>query len=235
MYLICSLAAHPQPAELVQPCQGSPDNPPVCAQPAAPFGDHRRDVARTQRLPMLPGVISPVGIQPLRSAARAAPFAPDRRRRIRQWRQLGHVMAVGSGQNRRQRSPVGVGDNMMLAPGPAAIRRIGAGFPPPPTDRTGALSTQARDQSRPSAPCSLDNRSSWGPGHTPASCHSFRRCQQVIPGLHSISLGSISQGMPLLSAKRMPVQRLPVVYPPASGAPEPPGLRGWRQRLEHLP
>ena len=134
MYLVSSLVAHPQPAELVQPCQGSLDNPPVHAQPAAmagtPPGDHRRDVAGTQRFPVLPGIIRPVRIQPLRSAAGTALFAPHRRHRIRQWQQLSHVMAVGSGQDRRQRSAVGVGDHVMLAAGLAAVRGIGTCFSP---------------------------------------------------------------------------------------------------------
>ncbi len=209
MYVVYSLVAHPQSAELVHPCQGSLDNPPVHAQPTsmpgAPLRDYRCDVARTQRIPMLPGIISPVPIQPLRSAARTAAFAPYRRYRIHQWQQLSYVMTVGSGQNCRQRSPIGAGDHVMLTPGLAAVRRIRACSPPPPTARTDALSTQTWDQSRPSAPCSLDNRSSWRLCHTPASCHSFRRRQQVIPDPHSISLGNISQGMPLLSTKRMPV------------------------------
>ena len=102
MYLVCSLVAHPQPAELVQPCQGSLDNPPVYAQPTAmpgtPFGDHWCDVARTQRFPMLTGIVSPVRIQPLRSATRPSAFAPYRRHRIHQWQQLSHVVTVGSGQ-----------------------------------------------------------------------------------------------------------------------------------------
>ena len=68
MYVVSSLVAHPQPAGLVQPCQGSLDNPPVHAQPAAmpgaPLGDHRRDVALTQRLAVLLGIVGPVRIQP---------------------------------------------------------------------------------------------------------------------------------------------------------------------------
>ena len=39
MYLVYSLVAHPQSAELVQPCQGSLDNPPVHAQPASMYWD----------------------------------------------------------------------------------------------------------------------------------------------------------------------------------------------------
>ena len=142
MDIVSALVTHPQPAALVQPGQGSFDNPAVHAQPAAmpgaPLGNQRGNVARPQPLPMLPGVIGPVRIQPLGSAARTAPFAPDRRHPVHQGQQLGHVMAVGSGQSGRQRHPVAFGDHVMLAPRLAAIRRIGAGFsprlqPPAPT------------------------------------------------------------------------------------------------------
>ncbi len=130
MYLVYPLVAHPQSAELVQPCRGSLDNPPVYARPGAPFGDHWCDVARTQRFPRLKGIVSPVRIQPLRSATRTTAFAPYRRYRIHQWQHLSHVVTVGSGQNCRQRSPIGVGDHLMLTPRLPAIRRIGARFSP---------------------------------------------------------------------------------------------------------
>jgi len=42
--------------------------------------------------------------------------------------------------------------------------------------------------------------------HTPASCHSLRRCQQVIPEPQPISFGSISQGIPLLRTNTTPVR-----------------------------
>ena len=74
MDIVSALVTHPQPAALVQPGQGSFDNPAVHAQPAAmpgaPLGNQRGNVARPQPLPMLPGVIGPVRIQPLGSAAR---------------------------------------------------------------------------------------------------------------------------------------------------------------------
>src|SRR5215203_6278960 len=41
--------------------------------------------------------------------------------------------------------------------------------------------------------------------HTPASCHSCRRRQHVEPDPQPISLGSITQGIPALRMKTMPV------------------------------
>ena len=41
--------------------------------------------------------------------------------------------------------------------------------------------------------------------HTPASCHSCRRRQHVEPDPQPISLGSITQGIPVLRTKTIPV------------------------------
>jgi hypothetical protein len=41
--------------------------------------------------------------------------------------------------------------------------------------------------------------------HTPASCQACRYRQQVMPEPHPISWGNISQGMPLLSTNKIPV------------------------------
>ena len=82
------LVAHPQSAKLVQPGQGSFHHPPVHPQPAAvlgpPPGQGGRDVAGAQVLAMLPGVIGPVGVEPLRTAAGSAALPPHRRHSIHQ-------------------------------------------------------------------------------------------------------------------------------------------------------
>jgi hypothetical protein len=91
----------------------------------------------------------------------------------------------------------------------AAIRRVRADGAPflrsAPLARTLTESMLARLQSI----CpSRSNRlnSSWcNLRHTPARCQSRNRRQQVIPLPQPISCGSISQGMPLLRTKRMPV------------------------------
>jgi hypothetical protein len=55
-----------------------------------------------------------------------------------------------------------------------------------------------------SAPPKRSSSTRWSRFQTPASCHSLRRRQQVIPDPQPISLGSISQGMPVLSTNTMP-------------------------------
>ena len=129
-----TLVAYPQPAELVQPPQGSLHHPAVRAQPAAvlgaPSGQGWRDVAPPQSLAMPSRVIGSVGVQPLGPATGAAPLTAHRRHGLHQRQQLGYVVAVGPGQDGRQGRSVGVSEHMMLAPGLAPVRGVGAGFFP---------------------------------------------------------------------------------------------------------
>src|SRR5215208_16566 len=69
-----------------------------------------------------------------------------------------------------------------------------------------AESSEARSQSIWSASPRRSRRTRCSFSHTPASCHSFKRRQQVIPDPQPISFGSISQGIPLFSTKTMPVR-----------------------------
>ena len=134
MDVSAALVAYPQPAELVQPPQGSLHHPAVHSQPAAVFrappSQGRRDVAPAQFLAMSPRVIGPVGVQPLRSATGTAPLTPHRRYPVHQRQQLGYVVAIGPGQDGRQGDSVGLGEHVMLAPGLAPVRGIGAGLFP---------------------------------------------------------------------------------------------------------
>lgn len=88
----------------------------------------------------------------------------------------------------------------------AAIRRIRLGDLPPLFARALPRSRLARLQSiRLVSPKRLSN-SRWIRGQSPAWCHSLSLRQQVIPEPQPSSWGSISQGMPLRSTKRMPVK-----------------------------
>ena len=134
MAVSATLVAYPQPAELVQPPQGPFYHPAVYSQPTAviraPPSQGWHDVARPQFLAMPPRVIGPVGVQPPGPATGSAPLTAHRRHGVHQEQQLGYVVAIGSGQDGRQRSSAGLGKHMMLAPGLAPVRRIGAGLFP---------------------------------------------------------------------------------------------------------
>jgi hypothetical protein len=90
----------------------------------------------------------------------------------------------------------------------SAVHRVGPGRSPPKIARTDALSMTARDQSILWARCRRRNSSRCSLRHTPARCHWQRRFQQVIPQPQPISWGKSSQGMPVLSTKRIPVSAL---------------------------
>lgn len=130
MNVAAALVAHPQPTELVQPPQGPFHHPAVHSQPAAVFrappGQGGRDVAPAQFLELLPGVIGPVGVQSLGPV----PLTAHRRHGLHLGQQLGYVVAIGPGQDGRQGCSVSLGEHVMLAPGLAPVRRIGAGVFP---------------------------------------------------------------------------------------------------------
>ncbi len=204
-----AVVADAQAPLLVQPTQRAFHDPAVHAQTAAvlgaAFGDHRLDAALTQRGAMPGGVVPAVGIQPIRLATRPAHAARDWQKSIDQRQQLRHVVPVCRGQANAEWRSLRIGDDVVFRAGFPPIRRVGAGFFAPPTARSDALSTTARRQSIWSAPLSLASNTRWSLRQTPAACQSRRRRQQVIPAPQPISCGRSSQGIPVLSTKRMPV------------------------------
>ncbi len=213
-----TLEADAQSSELVQPAQRALDHPSSFPQATAvrrsSMGDGRGDSPSPQGHSMLVRVISPISVQQTRPASWAPWLAPDRRNCVHQRNQLRDVVTIGRRERRRQRSASPIGEDVMLRPGFAAIRGIRAGLFAPPTARTLALSTAARDQSIRSAWCSRSNKTRWSFCHTPACCHSCSRFHKVIPQ-QPISWGKSSQGMPVLSTNRIPVRQTRS------------GLRGW--------
>ena len=93
---------------------------------------------------------------------------------------IGHIMPMRPRHAGGQRDPLRIGDYMMFAARFAPIGRIRTGVRPP-TARTEALSTTARDPSIRSAARSGFNRIWWTRFQTPACCQARRRRQQVIP------------------------------------------------------
>jgi hypothetical protein len=96
--------------------------------------------------------------------------------------------------------------NMALRARLSLICRIRSGSLAPLLAGTLAESREVRSQSICSASPRRSKRTRCSFSHTPASCHSRKRRQQVTPLPQPMSLGSISQGMPLFSTKMMPVR-----------------------------
>jgi hypothetical protein len=136
---------------------------------------------------------------------RPTPRARNGRDAIQELFQDPRVVNIGSGQQHGQRNAFSIDEKMMLRARFAFVRRVGTGLVAPLFAATVAESTDARLQSISPARPNVSKNRRCRRFHTPASCHSWSRRQQVMPLPHPISLGSISQGMPLRRTNKMPV------------------------------
>jgi hypothetical protein len=201
--------ANLQPAIAIEPGQGPLHYPAIAPEALAGVNrtpcDARGDASLAQGLPTPREVVPLVRMQLVRSLSRSPMRTFDGPNGIDRRLQHSGVMHVGCRLRYGERDPVSVGHNMPLRARFAAIRWIRPGFGAPPGAGTLAESSDARDQLIWSACPSLSSSSWCTLCHTPASCQSRRRRQQVIPLPHPISWGSISHGMPLRSTNRIPV------------------------------
>jgi hypothetical protein len=129
------------------------------------------------------------------------------------------VVDVCGREHYREWDAPSVRNNVALRALLSFIRRIRSSFRAPLLAGMLAESSEARSQSIWSASPRRLSKRRCSLSHTPASCHSFRRRQQVIPDPQPISWGSISQGIPLLRTNTMPVRaaRLSMRALPPSG------------------
>ena len=206
------LIADRQSTKTREPGQRSLDHPAMPSEPLARVdaaaGDAREDAALAAGGTTTWIIVSLVGVQLGRAAARPTPPSPrltDRRNGIQGHFQHPRVMDVGRREPHRERDAVGIDHQMALRARFATIRRIRAGRFAPLLAGTLAESSAARDQSSLSASASRCSRVWWRRSHTPTCCQSRSRRQQVIPLPHPSSCGSISQVIPLLSTNKMPV------------------------------
>lgn len=212
-----------QPSELVQPGERSLDHPAQLAQTAIII----RTTSRQQRLNAfhmkhhfpVRRVIRLVGDDRIGTPPRRAHFAAHSRDRVDQCEQLCAVVDVRRRDRCDQRDAARLRNDMVFRAGFSAVRGVRAGVFAPPTARSDAESTTARDQSMRSAAFRCASSVSWSFCQTPAACQSRRRRQQVMPQPQPISCGSISHWIPVVRTKRMPVKHA------RSGVGFRPGLR----------
>jgi hypothetical protein len=176
----------------------------LAALDAAP-GDTIADPSPAQGATAARQVIGFIGMELVRTLARPTPALAHRRHGVDQLFKEAAGVDICRGNPQGERDALGVGDDVALGPGSAAVGRIGAGLLAPLFAGKDALSTQARLQSMACAPPKRSSRTRWSLFHTPAACQSRSRRQHVIPEPQPISRGSISQGMPLFSTNRMPL------------------------------
>ncbi len=203
------LIAHTEAPALMQPTMCPFDHPAETPQTAAvrcvATGQMRLDTSLSQLLTMRLRIIRTVSVDGVWTMTRPTRFAVNGRYRVDQWDYLGHIVAVRARDGRRQWNASRFCDDVMLGAGLPPICRIRPGLRPPKTARTLELSMMARDQSIWSALFRRSSNTRWRVSHTPAIVQSRSRLQQVIPQPQPISWGRSSQGMPVLSTKRMPV------------------------------
>jgi hypothetical protein len=168
-------------------------------------GDAWRDAAPSQSSSFLPRVIGFVGLQLRRALARATTGVLDRADGIEGFFHHLDVVRVGSRDSHRQRDPLAFDHQVAFRALFAAIRRILPGSIAPFCAGTADESSDARDQSILSASPSRSSSTWCSLFHTPASCHSHKRRQHVMPEPQPISGGRYSQGRPVESTKRIPL------------------------------
>ena len=203
-----SLVSDSQPPEAAEPSERAFDHPAMPSQAfrtvdAAPRNT-RLDGTPAQRSAAMREVVALVGMELGRPPAGPPPTLAHWRHGIDQLFEEAAVVDVCRGQPESERDALGIGDEVALGAGSAAIGRVGAGLLAPLLAGTQALSTQARLQSMAPAQPKRSSRTRCSLVQTPAACQSRSRRQQVIPDPQPISWGSISQGMPLFSTKMMP-------------------------------
>lgn len=205
-----ALVADQQLVKAAEPSQRAFNHPAMSTEPLARVdtapGDARSDVTGAQRAAAAPMIVGFVGVQFCGTTLRTASAAvSDRRDRVDQGLEDAAVVAVGAREFERKRDALGVGEKMAFGARTRTVGGIGAGKLAPFLAGTEAESMHARDQSSRSACASRSSSRRCSACHTPASCHSLSRRQHVIPEPQPISRGRYSQGMPLLSTKRIPV------------------------------
>ena len=224
---------------MVQPGLRSLHHLPMEAQATAMFSDAMRqewlNPQGSQQLPMEFRAIGSVSLNSVWPTARPAKFATHRRNPSREGlgQQLGHIVTVSAGQDGGQGDSIGVCNQVMFTARFTPVRGIGSRCSPPPNFQTPGWphypqSFRVRRTSRSGQPliawAAAAHQVSAKP---PASCHSLRRRQQVMPDPHSISFGKYFPGNPALQNKEDPCQRLPIVQGFSPRKAPAPRFRGW--------
>lgn len=146
-----SFIAGSKSAELMEPSQGSLDDPTRLAEAASvsriAMRHDRLDSSNPQLAFMIFRSVCSVSLHSVWPLAWPPCLSGDRPNGVDQRQEFGDVMSIRRSDRRREWNSRSIGNYVMLAPWFAAIGRVWADFWPPSTARTEALSTTARDQS----------------------------------------------------------------------------------------
>jgi hypothetical protein len=211
MDVVPPLVADREPTVLRKPGQCALHHPPVSSQLLAALnalpGYAALDSALSQRSFAFSIVVCFVGMQLLGTLPRSSPTGTlDGLYGVDEFFEDHRVVDVCCAEHYRERDAPWVRNKVALRTLLSFIRRIRSSFWAPLLAGMEAESSEARSHSIWSASPRRSRSTRCSLSHTPASCHSLRRRQQVIPEPQPISFGSISQGIPLFSTKTIPVR-----------------------------
>ena len=202
-----ALMSNGETAELGEPRQRPLHLPAMAPEPfaavdAAPC-DTRGDPTGAAFTAASAVVIAFVGVELVRPTARSSARPANRRHGVEGGGQHPAVVPVGPAERQAERRALAIDDQVPLRARLAAVRRIGPGLRAPLLARTDALSSDARLQSRRSAPRSRSSSARCSAAQTPAVCHSTSRRQQVLP-LQPICMGTSRHWIPVRNTNKMP-------------------------------
>ena len=127
-----SLESNPQASVIVEPADGSLDHPAGFSQAAAMRrvapGDLGFDALSVKGPAVLVVIVATVGLDDAGLGEWAPPLATNRWNGFDQGQKLGYVVAIGAGQDDRQRNALRFGDQVVLGAGACAIGGIGSCF-----------------------------------------------------------------------------------------------------------
>lgn len=210
MNIRTSLITNSQPAKLMQPGKGTLNYPTSFAQAAtiscSSFSQQRLDTQKSQSNPVWLRVIATIALNDFGSFSRSPRFTCYWWNCFNQWKKLGNIVTISTGNCGGKRHTFSIGDYMVLTVVFASIRGVWAGFLPPKTARTDAESTIAREKSILSAFRNSLSKVWRILSQTPAFCQSRSLRQQVIPEPQPISFGKCSQPIPVFNTNSIPVK-----------------------------
>jgi hypothetical protein len=146
-----SFVADTEATELVQPRQGTLNDPAIDTEAAPVFGpalgQDGFNPTLLQRNAVWLGMVGAITLHTIGPATRSSRLAGDRRDRIDQRQHLRYIVPIRAAKLRGERNTIRIGDDVVLRAVFSTIRGIWPCLRPPKTARIDALSTTARDQS----------------------------------------------------------------------------------------
>src|SRR5215210_1123859 len=185
MDIVPALVTAREPAVFGDPSQRSLHDPPVPSQPFGALhtlsGYAALNASFSQNSRALFVVVGFVGMKLLGSLSRSAARTLDRLDTVYKVLEDHRIVYVGGGEHHCERDALPVDHKVALRARLSLIRRIRAGSCSPLFAGMLAESKEARSQSICSVSPRRSKRARCSFSHTPASCHSFKRRQQVTP------------------------------------------------------